>query len=248
MSRSEPTSAEIGHRKDLKMISFRITTCGIVCLRASTRSACHSRGWLLSVCRNAAVAGLSSPSEQTSAIAVPAPTVAISALRTLRRPLTSSPLNARRLRHARIGRLREPSWLLQSKRRSGPRSLGKQTKAIAAQQRQDQGRAGGRREEGGRGEGRPRASDRESRLPAGRHRSQGDRPADPEEQVWIRLQSVRLLQQHHHAREHVGHERDQPQLGGVRHPAGSARLEDGERSAATGGPTRRPRSSGPSST
>ena len=38
---------------------------------------------------------------------------------------------------------------------------------------------------------------------------------------------VHLLQQHHHAREHVGDERHEPELGRVRDPAGPARLEDG---------------------
>ena len=41
---------------------------------------------------------------------------------------------------------------------------------------------------------------------------------------------------------------DEPQLRGVRDPAGAARVQDGQGRPATGGPTRPPRSSGPSST
>ena len=82
----------------------------------------------------AAVAGLSSPAEQTSAIAVPAPTVAISLPEVAPAPATDRLAAERAAATARANREAARAKLTAEKQAARrAKSLGKQTKAIAAQ-------------------------------------------------------------------------------------------------------------------
>ncbi len=82
----------------------------------------------------AAVAGLSSPAEQTSAIAVPAAVVADLRVPAGAQPVTSSPLNVRQPRHVRNRELARAKLSRGKQAAKRAKSLGKQTKAIAAKQ------------------------------------------------------------------------------------------------------------------
>ena len=174
-----------------------------------------------------AVAGLGSPSGETSAIAVPAPVSAISA------PASAAAVDQlaaeRAAAKARANRAVARAQLVAAKQAmKRAKSLGLETKAIAEQQAKIKAELAAAAKKA--------AEEKAALERAIKNRGYEPGVTDPKEIARQILKNkygygsgqFRLLQQHHHAREQVGAERDKSKLWRVRHPAGSAWLEDGD--------------------